>query len=129
MKKARILVVDDEPVYLEAIGRLLQSEGYDVLTADDPRQALEIIRKERFHILLSDVGMREMLGSELVVEAARISPKTVCVLMTGSSAKFRQMPMPNGVPLLQKPISKLKLLAVLEEALKTANTRGTIGVA
>ena len=84
MLVARALVVDDEPLCLQVVSRLLSNEGVKVFPATSPLQALEIIRSNpTFALVLSDVVMPEMHGTELVREVARISPETALILMSG----------------------------------------------
>jgi DNA-binding NtrC family response regulator len=116
MAAVRVLVVEDEELFRPALCRILSRAGYDVLPATGPRQALEIIKNEsRIDVLLSDVTMPEMLGTDLVRAVAHVSPQTAPVLMTGwvtSSAEI-----PDGVPLLRKPFSTQVLLAAVQVAL------------
>jgi DNA-binding NtrC family response regulator len=103
MAGARVLVVDDDSTMLNVIRRILTLGGYEVLTADGPRQALEIVRnRSPVHLVLSDVLMPEMQGTQLVREVWRLSPQTVGVLMTGYVNNVANVP--DGVALLQKAL-------------------------
>jgi CheY-like chemotaxis protein len=63
--RARVLAVDDERGVLTAVGRLL-SRHYDLVTIDDPTEALRRIREgERWDVVLCDMRMPEMSGREL----------------------------------------------------------------
>ena len=80
----RVLVVDDEPVVLRIVTALLEKNGYDVLPANGPRQALEAIWTKRpIDVVLSDVTMPEMRGTDLIREVLRVMPRMACILMTG----------------------------------------------
>lgn len=48
MAEAMVLVVDDDPLMLHVISRMLTLNGYEVLSTDRPRQALEIVRSSPF---------------------------------------------------------------------------------
>jgi DNA-binding NtrC family response regulator len=112
---ARVLIVDDEALYLNALSRRLHREGYDVLSASGPRQALKLIRTSApIDVVLSDVQMPEVLGTELVREIAQTSPLSACLLMTGGLAALPDAP--DGVPILRKPIPIADLLAAVEKA-------------
>lgn len=116
MAAARVLLVDDELVVLDVLCQMLSQSGYTVLPASDPRQALEIARRNRpIAVLLTDVMMPGMSGIELVREIAAISPQTVPVLMTGGAVDAAEVP--AGVRLIRKPIMLNKLLAEMQEAL------------
>jgi len=113
---ARVLIVDDEPLFLDVLDRTLSRAGYEVLPASGPRRALEIIRNEPpVDLILSDVEMPEMRGTELVREIARISPQTAAMLITGYISHSAKVP--EGVPLLQKPISIRDLISAVQAAL------------
>ncbi len=60
-----ILVVDDSAVLVEAIKTALIQDGYQVDTAYDGIQALDIIRKKRFDLILLDIDMPRMNGYQL----------------------------------------------------------------
>jgi response regulator RpfG family c-di-GMP phosphodiesterase len=110
------LIVDDDELLLTAMSRLLTKAGYDVLSATAPRPALEIVRTTPLiDVLVSDIGMPEMPGTELVSEVARISPQTARLLITGGPVDLRNVP--DGVPVLRKPVSTEELLAAVQDAL------------
>ena len=101
---ARVLVVDDDALMLASVSQMLSRQGYEVLSASGPRQALEIVRTPPpFQLVLSDVAMPEMQGDQLIAEVFRLSPQTVGLLMTGD---FTGPPdVPEGVAVLRKPFS------------------------
>ena len=73
MAKARILVVDDDPAVLRLVGKVLHGAGYETVTAPWPRQALELVTiRGGFDVVVSDVVMPEMCGSELALDSRRI---------------------------------------------------------
>ncbi len=82
--KPTILFVDDEARILTALHALFRQK-YNVYTADDPRQALEMVKQLKVHVLVSDQRMPGMLGVELLRQVKEISPKTVRILLTGYS--------------------------------------------
>jgi DNA-binding response OmpR family regulator len=71
----KIMVVDDEENLLILIGRLLETEGLDVITAKTGRECMSILNKEKPDLLLLDMMMPGMNGIE-VAEAIRSDPKT-----------------------------------------------------
>lgn len=119
MTAARVMVVDDEPVVLEVCAKMLQRKGYDVLRADNPLRALEIVRCDpAIEVVVSDVVMPQMRGPDLVHEVGRLSPSTACVLMTGGVVDSAELP--PDVPLLRKPLSQRDLIAAVDEAIAHA---------
>lgn len=61
----KILVVDDDEITREMLAMTLQAEGYDVVTADNGKSALEIMGQDRIRMVISDWTMPEMDGIEL----------------------------------------------------------------
>lgn len=62
----RILVVDDSADTLDMLQRLLEMDGATVLTASGGIEALELVAKEEFDVILSDISMPDMDGFELL---------------------------------------------------------------
>ncbi|GAB6165051.1 sigma-54 dependent transcriptional regulator [Thermostilla marina] len=62
----KILVVDDEKIKRITLADDLQSQGYDVVTAEDGEQAMEKLRAERFDVVITDVKMPKVDGMELL---------------------------------------------------------------
>ena len=79
---SRVLVVDDERSMRELLTILLARDGYDVLVAEDGRSGLEILRKERIDVLITDIRMPEMNGVDVLREAKRIDPEITSIVMT-----------------------------------------------
>ncbi len=66
MKKNRILVIDNEPGLLEVIRIRLEANGYEVLTAQDPLEGLELAKEERPDLIILDVIMPKVNGLRLL---------------------------------------------------------------
>ena len=60
-----VLVIEDNPDVLEAVSRLLNSDGYATLTATDGRKGMEIAQKERPALILTDLMLPQMNGYEV----------------------------------------------------------------
>jgi DNA-binding NtrC family response regulator len=119
MAAARILVADDDLMMLDAMSVMLRRAGYEVLPADGPRQALEIVRNHpHFDVVVSDLVMPEMQGTQLVREIGELSPQTAGLLMTGAVVKSADVP--GGVPVLKKPFAMRNLISAVEAALARA---------
>ena len=83
-KRGRLLFVDDEERIVNAL-RFLFRNDYDVATATSGAAALELIRRQAPHVLVSDQRMPGMTGVELLREAKEIAPNAVRILLTGYS--------------------------------------------
>ncbi len=79
---ARVLVVDDERSMRELLSIVLRRDGYDVLIAEDGAAAVEVLKRERVDILITDIRMPQMNGVDLLREAKRIAPDIVSIVMT-----------------------------------------------
>ncbi len=80
----KILVVDDEPVNLRMMERLLRRH-YEVLTASNGQEALDILRCENVSLLMSDHRMPGMSGIELLRKSQSINSHIVCMLVTANT--------------------------------------------
>lgn len=80
--KPRILLVDDEERILRSLGMLLRMH-YQVYATSNGYEALDILKRERIHVLISDQRMPVMTGTELLQQAREISPDTIRILLTG----------------------------------------------
>lgn len=70
--KKRILVVDDEPMWLETLAQTLDTQGYEVRKANSATEALAALGNYRPDLILSDVRMPEMNGFELLESIKRL---------------------------------------------------------
>ena len=62
----KIIVIDDEPLVLKAVGKLLEIEGYYVTTCESGKEALSIIEQEEVDLVISDIRMPHMNGVETI---------------------------------------------------------------
>ena len=79
----RILLVDDEPNVLKALQRVFSQENYVVVTASGGQEALELLRNEPFHLMISDYMMPGMSGAELLKQVKAIKPEIIRIMLTG----------------------------------------------
>src|SRR3954465_7680641 len=81
--KGRILVVDDELVVRDSLGKWFTSEGYTAKPAGGAREALEILQQMQFDIALIDIKMPGMDGMELQARLKEADPDLTIIIMTG----------------------------------------------
>jgi DNA-binding NtrC family response regulator len=79
----KILVVDDDAIVIKSCKRILEAEGFEVLTVPSADEALEIIRKYDFGLLLVDVKMPKHDGMFLMREIKKDLPDTPIIVMSG----------------------------------------------
>ncbi|MCP5151590.1 MAG: EAL domain-containing protein [Chromatiales bacterium] len=116
-----VLLVDDEPGILAALRRLLRRSPYTVLTAADGLQALEILGHSPVTVVVADYRMPRMNGAELLLEARRLAPDTVRILLTGDADLHVVSDALNKGAIfkfLLKPWDQEGLLRTIEEAVQ-----------
>jgi CheY-like chemotaxis protein len=80
-----ILIVDDEPLVLSSLRRLLLREGYRVLTAPSGTEGLELLRNNEVSLIISDQRMPVVIGAEFLARARLVSPYSMRIMLTGYS--------------------------------------------
>ncbi|MDX1523162.1 MAG: response regulator [Anaerolineae bacterium] len=83
MSDAKVLIVDDEIDVLELCARILRSKGYDVQTAQDGREAIDLANGQHFDLLLTDIKMPGMSGLDIARALRKSDPGVICIAMTG----------------------------------------------
>jgi signal transduction histidine kinase len=83
--KAKILVIDDEPVIRQFVSRVLSEEGHEVEAVDKAKDALEKIKSKRYRLILLDIKMPGISGIELYKQFQEIAPSLMkrVVFITG----------------------------------------------
>lgn len=79
----RVLAIDDEPHILQAIKRLLRKDGYEVLTAQGGKAALDVLSTTEVAVIICDQRMPEMNGDQVLTEASRLQPGAFKITLTG----------------------------------------------
>jgi two-component system OmpR family response regulator len=82
MNKFRVLVVDDELDFRDALKGRLQVRGYSVNGAQDGDKALELIRNGDFDVVILDILMPRMNGLECLKEIKQLKPSVEVILLT-----------------------------------------------
>jgi diguanylate cyclase (GGDEF)-like protein len=83
MPRARILAVDDQRYFRELIEGLLTGEGYTVRTASSGEEALHVLEREDFDVVITDLVMPGIDGSQLVAAVKERNPEQDIVMVTG----------------------------------------------
>ena len=79
----RILMVDDESNVLSALNRSLFDEALEITSVRSAEEALDIMKKERFKVVVSDERMIGMQGSEFLAQVRTNYPETIRIMLTG----------------------------------------------
>ena len=129
-RAASILLVEDDERLREVTRQLLLDHGYKVFDAGDGEDALVLAASQAgaFELVLTDVVMRGMSGTQLVQELRVAYPKMRVVYMsgyTGDLMTYRSL-MESGGLFLEKPFTKARLLNTVHGALGTADPEALI---
>jgi two-component system response regulator HydG len=120
MKKARILVVDDELSARSGLAKLLDQEGYEVETAPDGVQALALVADKAPNLIVTDLKMPNMDGMELLAKVREQYPDIPTIVTTAfGEVSFAVLAMRAGAEdYLTKPVDFDALLLAVERALQ-----------
>ena len=118
--KVNILVVDDERGLCAGVQEALRREGYQVDAANEARQALELLGRRLYNLVLTDVRMPEMTGLQLLQAARRTSRDTLFILMTayGTVPSAVEAMKEGAYDYLTKPLDMQRLRALVLKALE-----------
>ena len=138
----KIIVVDDEPGIVDSLSIFLKRSGYNFTGVTDPVEAIELVKKEHFDLMLLDFIMTPLHGDQVVEEIRKFNRELYILLLTGhkdlappletirrldiqgyceKSDKFDQLLLlvESGI----KAISQMNLIKEINEELKDANQR------
>jgi len=80
--KQRILFAEDEPISRKLISMFLRREGYEVDEAKDGAEALDLLNKFEFDLVISDIRMPRVDGFAVITRLRSISPDTPFIILT-----------------------------------------------
>lgn len=119
---ARILLAEDEDAVREFVSRILTLHGHSVLEARDGAQAVELMDKHHFDLLLTDIVMPVMDGISLALKVRDARPNVPIILMTGYANESQRAHNLSVLieELLSKPFNKDQLMKAVNDALAGA---------
>lgn len=128
MENATILLVDDDPLYIELTTMMLKVEGYRVLGAADGKSGLELFQKEKPDIVMMDWNLPELSGIDLLKSFKEHTPDStppyIIMVTARRDVEYRIEGMEAGADdYITKPFDKKELLARLHVGLRTLNLR------
>ena len=116
-----ILLVEDEPMILDIAVKILERQGYTVMAASTPGEAIRLAREHagEIHLLMTDVVMPEMNGKDLAKNLLSLYPNLKRLFMSGYTADViaHHGVLDEGVQFIQKPFSVQKLAGQVREVL------------
>ena len=114
----KLLIVDDETRFLNAIAQRLTKRGFDVRTAENGKDAIQLARSEKFDIALLDLRMPGMDGGEVLRVLKEEHQFLEAIILTGhgSLESAVELTKLGAYSYLPKPYELEKLIQVLQEA-------------
>lgn len=115
--------MDDQPLVLNLLERILTAEGYEVRKAIDGEEGLRFFGSDSWSLVITDRDMPKMDG-EAMAKAIRLTHSNVpIILATGTSTIITHRPMFHAV--IEKPFTRQMLLAVIEPYLQRADEQSS----
>jgi CheY-like chemotaxis protein len=120
----KILVADDETHILHVVSLKLRNAGFNVLTARDGQEALELAQQEQPDLIITDYHMPQLSGLELC-QRLKQDPRTnripaIMLTARGYHLEPHDTQESGILRMLSKPFSPRQLLTTVNEVLKTA---------
>lgn len=115
----RILVVDDEKSMREFLDIMLSKDGYRVTLADNGTQACDLLNKDRFDLVVTDIRMQKVDGIDVLRKAKSVDPDTVVVLISAfATAETAVEAMKEGAyDFIPKPFKIKEFRRIIREGL------------
>ncbi len=113
----KVLIVDDDELFLDIVKQGLQNykSQFQVLTASDGDEAIEVLKREYISVLVTDLVMPKLDGLELLAHMTRSHPATPCIVMTG-----------YGSPAIKKRADRGEILSYIEKPFDSNELAGAI---
>ena len=116
---SKILVVEDEPAILDAVAYTLRGEGYDVETAEDGETALAQVEEHEFDLMILDLMLPRLSGTEILRRVRLDGPLPVIVLTAKSGETDRVLGLEIGADdYVTKPFSMPELVSRVRALLR-----------
>ncbi len=125
MAAGRIFIVDDEESIREFFEIMLKREGYEVLTASNGAQALEVLKKQAVDLIISDIQMPELSGLELLTKVKELDPEMQMIMITafGSTETAVEAMKLGAFDYVQKPFKIDEVRIIIKNALEQRSLR------
>ena len=124
----KVLCIDDETHNLEALERLLRKK-YKTTCVDSGPKGLEAMKDHQFSLIISDQKMPDMTGVEFFMEARKLQPESVRILLTGYTDLESVIDAINQGQIyryITKPWDPDELLSIVAQAIEVFDMKGTI---
>jgi CheY-like chemotaxis protein len=118
LKDVRILLADDDEAVLSALNDVLRSEGYEVITAKNGREAIEHFQEGRIDIALLDLNMPIKGGWETFEKLTTIHPLLPIIVITARPEQYSLAVAAGVGALMEKPLDLPLLLQAIKDLLR-----------
>jgi two-component system KDP operon response regulator KdpE len=135
MSRKKILIVDDNEVFVTTLSMKLRANNYDLITAADGSAAVSAVHQQRPDLIVLDLGFQaevtygggvtwdgfQVIQCLRLMEEAKYTP--IIAITNGPAGKFKQRALTEGaIAFFQKPIDSAELLATINKSLEGENT-------
>jgi signal transduction histidine kinase/DNA-binding response OmpR family regulator len=129
-KDVHILVIDDEPGMRDLLSYELSNQGYRVSTATNGLEGIELVKKEKFRLIISDVKMPQMNGIEMLEKVKLIDPDIEVIMTTGyGTVENAVSAMKKGAyDFVLKPFNLEEIYMLVEKALEKSKLRALVAL-
>ena len=114
-----VMILDDEPIVCERLRSTLEKVNLDIETFTDPNEAVKRFGAKKFHVLITDLKMKELDGIEILKMVQKVSPETKVIIITGFATveKAREALKIGAYDFIAKPFKLSQLRDLVIKAL------------
>lgn len=117
----KLLIVDDEPDMLKLLSMIIKEKTpYEVVTTNNPLEALEFVKKDNFDLVIADLKMPGLDGIELLDAIKRVDENIPVIIITayGTVESATEAIQKGGFDFISKPFRKEQILFTIDKAIK-----------
>jgi two-component system, NtrC family, response regulator HydG len=118
LRHHRALIIDDDSTFCRFLAEVLDDHGMEATWTTDGRHGYELTRQQSYDVVISDVRMPGLLGTDLAAQLkADNSAAKIILISAFADESLHQRASQLGIPVLSKPFGSDRLLAALTQAL------------
>jgi PAS domain S-box-containing protein len=121
----RVLIVDDDFDVLKIVRDLIEEFGYEAVGCSSGKEALKLVKKKKYDLLLTDLFLPEIDGIKLMKNVREIDPSVICLMVTGKGtieSAVEAMKV-GAFDYILKPLKPESLLTALSRAMEVHRLR------
>ena len=117
--KQSVLFVDDDELFRRAMVRIFEASGFDITTAKDGQEALDLLSEGVYDLIITDLKMPVLDGYELMREIKRREIKIPVIILTGYGEveTFIELMSMGAYDHIEKPVSERELMGLARRAI------------